>query len=725
VAAFCGALIGFCPAALGYSYGTLVTPQGPEELVFDAPGPCPSPPGVDPPVVHSVDGPARAFRDGSGRVQLLLPHGRVNRRLVGPSLGALSIDCTVVHLANGRWTPASTYANGSWLTAAYRLGGGTVRALVHNEYHGLITTPPDCSAGMGDQDCWMSSVTSALSTDDGDSYTYQPAAPGHLAAALPYRYEPDWGAQGFQNPSNIILSPADGLFYSMFNVRSNPQTAPGRFRDQEIGECVMRSATLEPQSWRAWNGASFDVQFRNPYDPGFDPVADPPDHVCTPVSTSNRKLGRSFTAHALTYSSFFNKHMAIGQLTRDGVRGFFYSLSDDMVDWSSPRLIRTTVVPGDCSTPERTDVYPSILDAADQTANFERPGQHAYLYYLRLMSCPTASSDRDMFRVPVKFARPLRWSTGAAERCPGGFDEHVTSPSATIAPDQATSYSGAPFAYRSDTGLGGGSAYGLFDREDYPADCAESDPTVRPTFKYSAGNDIWYSAAFLLPADGFWNRARGDVTIMRLDNRPAADDTAGAVSVGADNRLHFTTDPSDSPGDEAEILSSGAGDGVPLPNDGCWHFVEVHQRFGDTGAVNQLWLDGVPQDTVSGTDNFHGAPYDRLGAGIVSTGAGGSGALTVFTDMVGYGYGGPLSYIRCNGTGPSSPAALGATAPQQAALQVLAQAPAAADPEQSRPGPQVRFRAREPRRTASPRGRRGRADRGAAAQARPAARGAH
>ena len=719
----CSALVVFPSLALGFSYGSLVTPQGAEELVFDAPGSCPSPPGVEPPQVHTVDGPARVFRDAGGRVQMMLPHGRINRRLIGPSLDALSVDCTVVHLAGGRWTPPESYANGSWLTAAYRLGDGTVRALLHNEYHGILTTPPDCSDGMGDQECWMSSVTSAVSTDHGDTYTYQPAAPGHLVAALPYPYERDWGAQGYQNPSNILLSPVDGRFYSMFNVRSNPQTVPGRFRDQELGECVIQSASLDPPSWQGWNGASFSMQFLNPYEPGYDPVADPPNHVCKPVSTSRDKLGRNFTGHGLTFSTFFNKHMLLGQQTRDGVRGFWYSLSDDMVDWSVPRLIRTTLEPTDCATSERSAVYPSVLDSDDPTANFERPGQYAYLYYVKLMYCAGgAAVDRDMVRVPIRFDRPLRWSTGSAEKCPGGFDAHVTSPSATLALDQTRNYIGAPSSYRSDTGIGGGSAYGVFDREDYPADCAETDPTVRPTFKYSVGNDIWYSAAFLLPGDGFWNRARADVTLMTLDNRPTADDTAGALSVGADNRLHFVTDPSDSAGDEVEILTSGAADGVPLPDDDCWHFVEIHQKIGDSGAVNEVWLDGAAQQTVSGADNFHGAPYDRVRAGIVSTGAGGSDPLTVFTDLVGYGYGGPLSYIRCGGVTSSSSAALNSTAPQQAALRVLAQ-PAAADTAQDRPGPPVRFRARGRLRRTTPRGgRRGRADRGATPQARRAAR---
>ncbi len=652
--------------------------------------------------------------------------GGAIRRLIGPSLDNLTPDCREVLVGEPEDISTdhpSSYSNWTWLSSPYRRLDGSVVALLHNEYHGLVTEPPDCSAGMGDQDCWMASITSAISTDDGETYIHTPAPPDHLVAALPYRYERDWGAQGYQNPSNIIFNPTDGHYYAMFNVRSDPQSAPGRFRDQEVGECVIRSPNADPAPWLGWNGASFSTQFLNPYAPGYDPVADPPNHVCKPVSTPSRKLGRSFVVRSLSFSTFFNKFIIVGQQTRSGVRGFWYSLSDDLVDWSAPRLMMTTITPGDCSTPDPPAVYPSILDTADTTTNFDHPGQYAYMYYVKLMYCSGPDNDRDRVRVPIRFDRPLRWSTGAAEKCPGGFDAHATTASGTLALDGSRNYSGAPSSYRSDTGIGGGSAYGVFEREDYPADCAETDPTVRPTFKYSVGNDIWYSAAFLLPGDGFWNRPRGDVTIMRLDNRPAADDTAGALSVSADNRLHLITDPSDSAGDEVEILKSGAANGVPLANDGCWHFVEVHQRIGDSGAVNEVWLDGAAQQTVSGADNFHGAPYDRLGAGIVSTGAGGSGPLTVFTDMVGYGYGGPLSYIRCSGAGPTAPAALGATAPQQNMLRVLTQPPATAGPVQSRPDPPVRFRARGGLRRTAPRGRRrGRADQGATPQARRAAR---
>jgi hypothetical protein len=694
IVAVCGALAAAPAPAGAATFGELVVPTGPEAIVFDGPGPCGMHPGAD--MGHTVDGTSRTFRDARGRVQVMLPQGNSNRRLIGTSLDDLTPDCQVVHPLDvqGDTTPPSSYANNPWLPSVYRHGSG-IYALVHNEYQGSHTDPPDCTTTFGE--CWMSSITSAVSTDDGESYANGAPPPGHLVAALPYRYEPDWGRHGYRAPTSIVAHPTDGHYYAMITASATPSTTPTHFRDQELGVCVIRTPSLESPPWRAWNGTSFSTQFANPYDPGFDPGTGPPNHTCKPVSTSREKLRRSLTARTLTYNTFFNKFMMIMQTARSQVNGFYYSLSDDLIDWSTPRLMMTTVPLGDCTTSERSAAYPSILDPADTTTNFERPGSDVYLNYVRLNWCGAGSSwDRDLVRTPVRLLRPLRWATGVADGCPGGFDSQSASAGGAFSVDESRDYSGAPAAHRANLGPGGGNANGVFGREGYPVDCAEADPTARPTFKYSAGNDIWYSAAFLVPREGFWDRARGKVTLLRFDNGPAGDDAAGVLSVGADDRLHFETDPSAAPGDEVEILKSDAADGVPLSQESCWHFVEVHQRLGNGGAVNEVWLDGKKQTTVTGADNYHGAAYDRLTAGIVSAGAGAE-ALTVFTDMVGFGYSGPLYSFGCPTPARSFRVA---TPAAQAAPAAVTEAPAGRKARlrrspRWRPRAPVRFRARE------------------------------
>jgi len=43
--------------------------------------------------------------------------------------------------------------------------------------------------------------------------------------------------------------------------------------------------------------------------------------------------------------------------------------------------------------------YPSIIDHADNTTNFERPGRTPHLYYTR----HNGGLDRDLVRVPLTF----------------------------------------------------------------------------------------------------------------------------------------------------------------------------------------------------------------------------------------------------------------------------------------------------------------------------------
>ena len=47
-------------------------------------------------------------------------------------------------------------------------------------------------------------------------------------------------------------------------------------------------------------------------------------------------------------------------------------------------------------------VYPSLVDHADTTVNFERAGRTPYLYYMRIND---GSLDRDLVRVPLTLTR--------------------------------------------------------------------------------------------------------------------------------------------------------------------------------------------------------------------------------------------------------------------------------------------------------------------------------
>jgi hypothetical protein len=92
---------------------------------------------------------------------------------------------------------------------------------------------------------------------------------------------------------------------------------------------------------------------------------------------------------------------------RRDVWGVYFALSDDLVTWSSRKLIfeaelREAFQCGD-SDPIQ---YPSILDPKSPSRNFETTGRRVFLYYTQhhFQNC-LPSSDRDLVRVPVEFGR--------------------------------------------------------------------------------------------------------------------------------------------------------------------------------------------------------------------------------------------------------------------------------------------------------------------------------
>jgi len=263
-------------------------------------------------------------------------------------------------------------------------------------FHPTITLIP-CQCPSGDYfKCWYNTITFAKSTDMGRTYSHS-EVPNHLVACAPYRYEPDTGPWGIFNPSSIVYNPRDGYYYVMLHLEK-------RFL-QELGTGVMRTKTLDdPKSWRAWDGKGFNVRFINPY---IEPNADPSQHVCQPVSRNQiEKLHES-----LTFNTYFNKFLLVGATgkwhpeKKKVVHGFYYSLSDDLIHWTSRKLIMEAKLPWTPDLPGEALLYPSLLDPADTSQNFERTGKRPYLYYTRMhpYTEPNRGLDRDLVRVPIEF----------------------------------------------------------------------------------------------------------------------------------------------------------------------------------------------------------------------------------------------------------------------------------------------------------------------------------
>jgi len=333
------------------------------------------------------DVPARAVRLADGTLMLVAGNDPQNYAMFGADFSSLKKDCsTATLLAYDDFTPQS-YQNREWIDSVYRQGS-VIHALVHNEYHDPIA--PNClpgNSGAGNP-CWYNSITYAVSTNNGHTYT-QAASPVHILAPAPELWDPSGTPPpyGYFNPSNLVHA-SDNYYYSIFI---------GNRRSGEGGLCVMRTLDLsDPTSWRAWDGSSYNLAMTSPY-------AGPVPGICALIGVG-QLLG---PYDSLTFNTYLGKYMltgitVVGDPLGNYVCGIGYSLSNDFINWTRTRLIRPQYIPGfpPCASPNGTGAvaFVSVIDHADPTINFEQPGSTPYIYYTRFNDL---FLNRDLVRVPV------------------------------------------------------------------------------------------------------------------------------------------------------------------------------------------------------------------------------------------------------------------------------------------------------------------------------------
>ena len=378
-------LAGVASPALGYTFGSTVQQLGSEETVFDWDTQrCED--------INIPDSPARAFRDYNNQVELTLSH-YVNRRMTGPDLNNLTVNCTPTMTSDQNPDP-SAFDDYEWIHSPFTLDGRKVYAIVHNEYHGWEYAG-ECSTQVFTTTCWDNSLTLATSTDGGATYTHT-TPPTHLVASVPYVYVPDTGPMGYFTPSNVIFRKSDGYLYMLGRAE--------QYQLQNVGVCVMRTKTPgNPTSWRAWDGTGFNIQFVNPY---IDP-SHPEQHVCPPVSFAQiDKMSQD-----LIWSSFFGKWLLVGSDalydpgTGQWTYGFFYSTSSDLIHWSQRQVLISGVLPWSYQCGQEDPInYPAVLDPNSTTRNFSTTGQTAYIYFTHFhYSNCIQTLDRDLVRVQFQF----------------------------------------------------------------------------------------------------------------------------------------------------------------------------------------------------------------------------------------------------------------------------------------------------------------------------------
>jgi len=346
------------------------------------------------------DGSTRVIRAENG--ELVLFSGNAPRYYVsrGGDLNSLKRDCSAPALTSLDDRTPESYQNWEWLWAIYR-EGGLWHALIHNEFHDAVA--PLCRPGDPSpaNPCWYNSITYAVSTDGGRTFT-KPLAPAHVVAPAPNQWiaptpeTPHDGwyyFEGYRSPTNIVRG-ADGYYYSMMDLTPAKEVADFRI-------CVMRTRTLaDPSSWRAWDGGDFNLPMLSPY------VTGEPGTPCTALRWP---IGNSSIAYSTYLERFILVNDARFPVDGQDVCGVFYMLSADLVHWSGPQLI-VPAKPNWCDVDPQTPgllepatiMYPAIIDHGNATVNFEQVGRSPHLYYTRFND---GGLDRDLMRVQLTFTR--------------------------------------------------------------------------------------------------------------------------------------------------------------------------------------------------------------------------------------------------------------------------------------------------------------------------------
>lgn len=364
---------------------------GPEEVIFDWTNDrCED--------ENIPDIAARAFRDASGQVQLTIGH--VNTyRMVGPDLDNLKSDCSAPIMMSDLDDDPAMFNDGEWIGSLYTEDGETIYAVMHNEYRGHLhgaTRPDQCPSG-DYLTCLDTSLTMAISTDSGDTYHDIAEAPNHLIATLPYTFDDQGVPSGLRAPSNILKG-QDGYFYVFTNISDYPT--------EEQWVCLLRTDKLgDPSSWRYWDGNDFNGKFINPY----TETVNENTPTCAPLDLFD--ISGSLT-NSVTYNVVLGKYILMGMSynpTSTAERpmwGVYYSVSDDLIDWSMRRLLLELPIVASVADPDSELIYayPVLLDPDSTSMNFDTTDDEMYLYVSRF-NFGGGSLDRDLVRWPVELGQ--------------------------------------------------------------------------------------------------------------------------------------------------------------------------------------------------------------------------------------------------------------------------------------------------------------------------------
>jgi hypothetical protein len=353
---------------------------------------------------------AHAIKTSNG-IMLVSGNAPVNYFLFGNDFNSLERSCSPALISGDQWE-VDAFDHQEWITSVYSEDGKTIHALVHNEYHDPYAIK--CKQGITDPSnpCWYNFISYAKSTDGGITFG-QPASPNHLVAMLPFKWNPDAAPRGappphgYMGPSNIIKHL--GYFYCMmFGLTSNTDA-------NKSGTCIMRTDDLtSPGSWKIWDGEGFNIPLLNPY-------ASPPQDSSAYLPTFVGPNTLRGLHGSLTWNSYLNQFMLVGTgvypVNGTETCGFYFSLSDDLLNWSQPQLLRETLLgwsPCARQNPEqaakniRQEAYPSLIDHDAPDLSFTSADSTVFLYFMQNMDNWEQGGwgyRRNLVRIPVRFSK--------------------------------------------------------------------------------------------------------------------------------------------------------------------------------------------------------------------------------------------------------------------------------------------------------------------------------
>jgi hypothetical protein len=345
------------------------------------------------------DIPARAFVDDKGVTKMIVGDTYYHH-MSGPSILNQTRECAYAFNQTADPDP-SHFAGDEFLDSSIAFDNGTVISLIHTEYPGNVynNTGPDapmCTIHPYPT-CWTVSIGLAISHDWGATWKHARPPPHHLVAAVPYGYNQSQLAYGWGDPSNIVKSPKDGLYYvAIWNRNQVGLQAPGI--------CMMRTGDLmDPASWRAWDGTDYTVSLdASPYSmkPGTQS-----EHICT---VTNLPAGDTKTGCApagMVWSDYLKKFVVTL-----GCGGHFkYATSDDLISWSATRVldVKHNLAPNISKMVVDMN-YPTFMDPNAPKAfgdkNYYTIGQSAYLFWSSIGHSPH-TDGRHLLATPFTFQK--------------------------------------------------------------------------------------------------------------------------------------------------------------------------------------------------------------------------------------------------------------------------------------------------------------------------------